>query len=134
MTQNYPRQRNPEVAIGILLLALGGIIAFVWFIAVSRLHMRNPQCLELFLYMVLGLLGAGLVLSHYIRRRQKREENWPHPALAISSRLDDRHLKAARDAEATLLGYNQARYGTAHILVPAKRHHDEMHHQKTAIP
>ena len=34
-----------------------------------------------------------------------REENWPHPPLAISSRLDDQHLKAARDAEATLLGY-----------------------------
>jgi type IV secretory pathway TraG/TraD family ATPase VirD4 len=105
MTQNYPRQRNPEDAIGILLLALGGIVAFVWFIAVSRLHMRNQQCLELFLYIVLGLFGAGLVLRHYITRKRRREENWPHPALAVSSRLDDRHLKAARDAEATLLGY-----------------------------
>jgi hypothetical protein len=66
--------------------------------------MRSPQCLELFLYIVLGLFGAGLVLRHYITRKRRREENWPHPALAVSSRLDDRHLKAARDAEATLLG------------------------------
>jgi type IV secretory pathway TraG/TraD family ATPase VirD4 len=105
MTQNYPRQRNPEDAIGILLLALGGTVAFVWFIAVSRLHMRNQQCLELFLYIVIGLFGAGLLVSHFVGRKRKREENWPHPALAVSSRLDDRHLKAARDAEATLLGY-----------------------------
>ena len=104
MIQNY-RQRNPEDAIGILLLALGGIVAFVWFIAVSRLHMRNQQCLELFLYIVIGLFGAGLLVSHFVGWKRKREENWPHPALAVSSRLDDRHLKAARDAEATLLGY-----------------------------
>ena len=105
MTQNYPRQRNPEDAIGILLLALGGTVAFVWFIAVSRLHMRNQQCLEIFLYIVIGLFGAGVVLGHFVGRKRKREENWPHPPLAISSRLDDRHLKTARDAEATLLGY-----------------------------
>ena len=105
MTQNYPRQRNPEDAIGILLLALGGTVALVWFIAVSRLHMRNQQCLELFLYIVIGLFGAGVVLGHFVGRKRKREENWPHPPLAISSRLDDRHLKTARDAGATLLGY-----------------------------
>ncbi len=105
MTQNYPRQRNSEDAIGILLLVLGGTVAFVWFIAVSRLHMRNQQCLELFLYIVIGLFGAGMVLGHFVGRKRQREENWPHPPLAISSRLDDQHLKAARDAEATLLGY-----------------------------
>jgi drug/metabolite transporter (DMT)-like permease len=77
MTQNY-RQRNPEDAIGILLLALGGTVAFVWFIAVSRLHMRNQQCLELFLYIVIGLFGAGLLVGHFLGRKRKREENWPH--------------------------------------------------------
>jgi type IV secretory pathway TraG/TraD family ATPase VirD4 len=105
MIQSYQRQWNPEDAIGILLLALGGIVALVWFIAVSRLHVRNPQCLELFLYIVLGLFGVGVVLGHFVGRKRRREENWPHPALAVSSRLDDRHLKVARDAEATLLGY-----------------------------
>ena len=70
MTQNYPRQRNSEDAIGILLLVLGGTVAFVWFIAVSRLHMRNQQCLELFLYIVIGLFGAGMVLGHFVGRKR----------------------------------------------------------------
>lgn len=106
MNQNISRSRNgSEDAIGILLVCAGLTLAFCWFVAVSRFHMRNPQCLELFLYF--GVLGFGALLafSHFIGRWQKREENWLHPPLSVDSRTDDRELKTARSAEATLLGY-----------------------------
>ena len=106
MNQNPPRSRNgSEDAIGILLVCAGLTIAFCWFVAVSRFHMRNPQCLELFLYLGVFSIGGLLIVSHFIGRRQKREENWPHPPLSVDSRTDDRELKTARSVEATLLGY-----------------------------
>lgn len=90
MNQNISRSRNgSEDAIGILLVCAGLTLAFCWFVAVSRFHMRNPQCLELFLYF--GVLGFGALLafSHFIGRWQKREENWLHPpgSVELSSRL-----------------------------------------------
>ena len=80
MNQGYPAQRrqtSPEDAIGILILALFAVVAFLWFIAVSRLHMKNPQCLEIVLYITIGGFGALLALTHFIGRRRKREDNWP---------------------------------------------------------
>ena len=79
---------------------------FLWFIAVSRLHMKNPQCLEIVLYITIGGFGALLALTHVIGRRRKREENWPYPPLVVDSRKDDRFLKEAQSESATLLGYN----------------------------
>ena len=103
--QNNQRH-NPEDAIGILILGLCLVVGLCWYIAVSRFHLRNDQCLELFLYFMIGTIGALLIASHFIGRRQKREENWPHPPLAISSKKDAAFLKAARASGSTLLGYN----------------------------
>jgi len=99
------QRHNPEDAAGILILCVCVVLGLCWYIAVSRLHVRNDQCLELFLYGMIGVFGSLLLGSHFIGRRQKREENWPHPPLAISSRKDSAMLKAAQESSATLLGY-----------------------------
>ena len=100
------RQRGPEDVAGVLVLFTCAVLAFAWYIAVSRLHLRNQQCLEIFLYVAIMFFGGGLLLAHLVGRRRKREENWPHPAVLIPASTDAATVRDANQSEATLLGYN----------------------------
>ena len=40
------RQRGPEDVAGVLVLIACAALAFAWYVAVSRLHLRNQQCLK----------------------------------------------------------------------------------------
>jgi type IV secretory pathway TraG/TraD family ATPase VirD4 len=82
------------------------VFGFLWYIAVSRLHLHNDQCLEIFLDCAIVFFGGGLLIAHFARRRQKREENWPHPAVTIPALKDARIVHDAHQEAATLLGYN----------------------------
>jgi hypothetical protein len=100
------RQRGPEDVVGVLVLVACAVIGFVWYVAISRLHLRNSQCLEIFIDMALVFFGGGFVIAQTVGHRKRREENWPHPTILVSGSVD---AKIARDAHrdgATLLGYN----------------------------
>lgn len=102
-----PRSYNPpEDALGLLLLVSGVILAFLWYIAVSRLQLSNSQCLEILLYLTLSALGIGLIAFHFAGRKQKREDNWPHPPVVISGKKDAAILQNAVNEDATVLGFN----------------------------
>ena len=64
------------------------VLAFGWYIAVSRLHLHNSQCLEIFLDCAILFFGGGLVVAQLVGRRKKREENWPHPAIPVPGSKD----------------------------------------------
>jgi len=100
------RQRGPEDVGGVLVLFACAAVGFCWYVAVSRLHLRNDQCLEIFLYGAIVFFGGGLILAQLIGRRKKREENWPHPAIVIPASKDARMVRDAGESGATLLGYN----------------------------
>ena len=103
---DQPRHReSDDIAGGLVLLACAGV-AFAWYIAVSRLHLRNLQCLEIFLYGAVLLFGGGLVVAQLVGRRKRREENWPHPALLVRASKDAAIVQDAHQDGATLLGYN----------------------------
>jgi type IV secretory pathway TraG/TraD family ATPase VirD4 len=82
------------------------VLGFFWYIALSRLHLHNDQCLEIFLDCAIVFFGGGLLIAHFAGRRQKREENWPHPAVTIPALKDARIVHDAHQDAATLLGYN----------------------------
>ena len=100
------RQRGPEDVVGVLVLLSCAVLAFGWYVAVSRLHLRNSQCLEIFLDGAILFFGGGLVVAQLIGRRKKREENWPHPAIQISGSKDAQIVRRANQDGATVLGYN----------------------------
>jgi hypothetical protein len=100
------RQRGPEEVAGVLVLFGCAVLAFCWYVAVSRLHLRNDQCLEIFLYVAILFFGGGLVVAQLVGRRKKREENWPHPAILIPASKDAEIVRSANRDGATLLGYN----------------------------
>jgi len=101
-----PSPRTGEDAAGIVVLGGCALVAAFWYIGVSRLHLRNSQCLEAFLDLFITLFGGSLILSDLIGGREKREEAWPHPARHVPGETDERNLLRAREEGSTLLGYN----------------------------
>ena len=100
------RRTGPEDVVGVVVLLGCAVFGFLWYIAVSRLHLHNDQCLEIFLDCAIVFFGGGLLIAHFAGRRQKREENWPHPAVTIPALKDARIVNDAHQDAATLLGYN----------------------------
>lgn len=110
MTPNYEpgrsRQPGAEDFAGGVVLGACAIIGFCWYIGISRLHLTNSQCLEIFLDLAVFVFGSVLLLSHFIGRREKREQAWPHPAIHVPARKDAEIVTRANSEGATLLGYN----------------------------
>jgi len=100
------KRTGPEDLAGVVVLLGCAVFGFFWYIAVSRLHLRSDQCLEIFLDSAIAVFGGGLVVAHLAGRRGKREENWPHPPIAIPALQESRILSDARAEAATLLGYS----------------------------
>ena len=100
------RQRGPEDVAGVFVLFVCAVLAFGWYVAVSRLHLRNDQCLEIFLDSSILFFGGGLVLAQLAGRRRKREESWPHPAVIVRASKDAKIVSEAQRDGATVLGYN----------------------------
>ena len=100
------RQRGPEDVAGVLVLLACAVLAFGWYVAVSRLHLRNSQCLEIFLDCAILFFGGGLAVAQLVGGRKKREENWPHPAILVPGSKDAKIVRRANQDGATVLGYN----------------------------
>jgi hypothetical protein len=100
------RQRGPEDVVGLLVLLACAVLAFLWYAAVSRLHLRNEECLELFLDSAILFFGGALLFAQLAGRRRKREESWPHPAVIVRASKDAKIVSDAQRGGATILGYN----------------------------
>jgi hypothetical protein len=100
------RRTGPEDLAGVIVLLGCAVFGLFWYIAVSRLHLRNDQCLEIFLDCAIVFFGGGLVIAHFAGRRAKREENWPHPPIAVPVAQESQILSNAHSDASTLLGYN----------------------------
>jgi hypothetical protein len=99
-------QPAPEDVVGLVVLFGCAVVGLCWYVAISRLHFRNSQCLEAFMTCAILFFGSGLVIAQSVGRRQKREENWPHPPVFISTAEDASIVCKANQDGATLLGYN----------------------------
>ncbi len=100
------RRTGPEDLAGVVVLLGCAIFGLFWYIAVSRLHLRNDQCLEMFLDCAIVFFGGSLIVAHFAVRKQRREENWPHPAIAVPATKETKIVGQAHSDAATLLGYN----------------------------
>lgn len=106
---DVPPRRNPsgpEDLVGVLVLLGCAVLAFCWYVAISRLHLRNAQCLEIFTDFAVLFFGTGLIVAQLAGRRTKREENWPHTPVYVSGERDRSDARSANQSAATLLGYN----------------------------
>jgi DNA segregation ATPase FtsK/SpoIIIE-like protein len=110
MSPSYDQPRRyqpgPEDLASILVLFGCAVVAFCWYVAVSRVHLRNGQCLEIFMNCAILFFGGGFVVAQVVGKRRKREENWPHPPAFVAGTRDASIARGANQNAATLLGYN----------------------------
>lgn len=104
--QQRPPQQGPQDLVSAVVLLGCAVLAFLWYVAVTRLHLRNQQCLEVFIYCAILFFGGGLVVAQLVGKRAKREANWPHPPLFIPGAKDAFTVTEANNNGATLLGYD----------------------------
>lgn len=100
------RRTGPEDVAGVVVLLGCAVFGFFWYVSVSRLHLHNDQCLEIFLDCAIVFFGGGLLIAHFAGRKRKREENWPHPAVVVPTAKDAQIATDAHESDSTLLGYN----------------------------
>ena len=104
--QPASRQHGPEDVAGALILLCCAVVAFGWYVAVSRMHLHTEQCLELFLDGAVLFFGGGLLIAQIAGRKKKREGSWPHPAVIVRASKDAGIVRDAQRDGATVLGYN----------------------------
>jgi hypothetical protein len=76
------------------------------YILITRFHIRPPQLVEAYLYLLLLVTAGGSVLWYFATVHRRREQNWPHPAIFISAAKDRKVVAAAFKENAIVLGYN----------------------------
>jgi hypothetical protein len=91
-------------------LILGALVVLLFlgasYIITSRYHLKNPQIVEAYLYLMCVATSVGSVGWYVITLRRRREETWPHPPLFISQKKDRAVVRAAFKQDSIVLGYD----------------------------
>lgn len=98
-----PLLESAEILVALVLMLAGW---FAWYIARERYHLTNRQLAELATYLVIALFAATTTAVLWLTRHSRREKQWPHPALAISRKRDERITKQAWSEGSVVLGYD----------------------------
>src|SRR5579862_367813 len=77
-----------------------------WYVAHNRYLYTNLQILEVLAYLIIGAGGTGVGVWLLVTRRSRREKEWPHPPLVISSKRDERFTREAWSRDSVVLGHN----------------------------
>ena len=81
------------------------VLAFCWYVAVSRLHLRNAQCLEIFMNFAILFFGGGFVIAQLVGGEESGRRTGLTSGLCPGDQGCAIVAMPTRDA-ATLLGYN----------------------------
>src|SRR6185437_14177065 len=93
---------------GPVLFTLGGVLVVgaIFYVLVSRFHLRRYQLVELSLYL-LCFSGAVLAIVNYLTKRKKRIENaWPHPPVFVPALKDDKYVTTAFERQSVVPAYD----------------------------
>ena len=103
-----PRKDRPpfeayEIAI-VLLVTTG--IGVAWYIGNQRYLFTERQLLEFLGYFVIAIAMIFALIYLPLTAPLRREKQWPHPALGISVKKDQRTVQQAWNQNAVVLGYD----------------------------
>ena len=106
-SDQQPEYRRPFQTLETALF-LGAVAAFCIgiYVAHDRYFVTNRQLLELGGYVVWTLIAVAVAIHELITARSRREQESPHPYLAISPRKDERAIRQAWSQNAVVLGYD----------------------------
>ena len=90
-------------------LAVVGLAALctVYWVALTKIYFfTNMQAAEIATYLMSAIAIPGAAVYLYATRRSRRERRKVHPPLVMSPALDKRHVEAAWNKDAVVLGYD----------------------------
>lgn len=93
---------------GPVLFTLGAllVVGAIFYVLVSRFHLRTHQLVELSLYL-LCFSGAVLATINYLTKRKKSIENaWPHPPVFVPALKDHKYLETAFERQSVVPAYD----------------------------
>lgn len=79
---------------------------FVWHIARGRYFLTTRQLEEFATYLIVSISAILATAILLLTRRSRREKEWPHPAIVISRKGDERTARHAWKQNAVILGYD----------------------------
>jgi type IV secretory pathway TraG/TraD family ATPase VirD4 len=79
---------------------------FAWHLGRERYFLTTRQLTELSSYLIITVFTLITVVVLWATRRSRRENEWPHPPLAISRKRDERIARQAWDQNSVVLGYD----------------------------
>ncbi|HEV2398168.1 MAG TPA: type IV secretory system conjugative DNA transfer family protein [Candidatus Sulfotelmatobacter sp.] len=97
------RRGSPELTI---VLAFALLLWLLQFLIIDIWHFTGRQAAEFFADFVLFSIALAWVIWQIVTARERRENEWPHPYLAVSRRKDERAVRKAWSQNAVVLGYD----------------------------
>src|SRR5215510_7454626 len=100
--------RPPLLESGEIMVAMVLMVAcwFAWHVARERYYLTGRQLAELATYLIIAVFALVLTVVFRVTRRPRQEKQWPHPALAISRKRDERIARQAWKQNSVVLGYD----------------------------
>lgn len=97
------RRGSPELTI---VLAFALLLWLLKFLIIDIWHFTGRQAAEFFADFVLFSIALAWVIWQIVTARERRENEWPHPYLAVPRRKDERAVRKAWSRNAVVLGYD----------------------------
>jgi hypothetical protein len=97
---------HEETAPLVLTVFVLAILGIIFYILVTRFHVRPYQLAEGGIYMICFISAVVVTIRYFWTRRDKRENAWPHPPVYIPMLKDERYVQKAFSQNAIVLGYN----------------------------
>ena len=104
--QTEKPEHDPEgsaIMFGWFLLAI--VVAALFWLASSRLHLTASELTEIALLGAIGLFVVVNVATYFRHRAAKRAAIWPPPPLRIAFSNEAKEVGIAQDAESVLVGH-----------------------------
>jgi len=101
--EHPPLLESYEIVIAGLILAVGW---FAWYLARERYHLTQRQIAEIAVHLAIAFVSVYAVAYLLATSRSRREKQWPHPPLVVSSKRDEQNIRKGWNQNAVVLGYD----------------------------
>lgn len=94
---------SSELLVGLAFALLGWLVKFL---LIDVWHFTGKQTAEFLGYFLLLVSGLVWLCFRSLGARSRREQQWPHPYMAVPRRKDEQAVSAAWAENAVVLGYD----------------------------